>query len=201
MKACKEIGGYQPVTWLAGRDKSRYPQVYRTHPLESSNYGAVDGMIGVANQKWRESLLIARPAVQFRGFFPEVNNQNLTEIAIKIKETYNDYLKLVRSLEDLKNRHPELREPYIEVTSTKSQRTLCLTRLDRFGTLESSFFSQDKQFPVDLQLVNNKIDREIPKSLLAVATLDLEGKSVEQPIGAIALSSVEEYNLKAGINM
>jgi len=35
---------------------------------------------------------------------------------------------------------------------------------------------------------------------LAVATLDLEGKSVEQPIGAIALSSVEEYNLKAGIN-
>jgi hypothetical protein len=31
--------------------------------------------------------------------------------------------------------------------------------------------------------------------------LDLEGKSVEQPIGAIALSSVEEYNLKAGINM
>lgn len=158
-------------------------------------------MIGVANQKWRESLLIPRPVNQFRGFFPEVNNQNLTEIAIEIKETYNDYLKSARSLEDLKNQHPELREPYIEVTSTKSQRTLCLTRLDRFGTLESSFFSQDKQFPVDLQLVNNKIDREIPKSLLAVATLDLEGKSVEQPIGAIALSSVEEYNLKAGINM
>ena len=51
LKACKEIGGYQPVTWLAGRDKSRYPQVYRTHPLESSNYGAVDRMIGFANQK------------------------------------------------------------------------------------------------------------------------------------------------------
>jgi hypothetical protein len=201
LKACKEIGGYQPFTWLAGRDKSRYPQVYRTHPLESSNYGAVDRMIGVANQKWQESLLIPRPVNQFRGFFPEVNNQNLTEIAIKIKETYNDYLKSARSLEDLKNRHPELREPYIEVTSTKSQRTLYLTRLDRFGTLESGFFSQDKLFPVDLQLVNNKIDREIPNSLLAVATLDLEGKSVEQPIGAIALSSVEEYNLKAGINM
>ncbi|UZO78103.1 MULTISPECIES: hypothetical protein [Microcystis] len=201
LKACKEIGGYQPFTWLAGRDKSRYPQVYRTHPLESSNYGAVDRMIGVANQKWQESLLIPRPVNQFRGFFPEVNNQNLTEIAIKIKETYNDYLKSARSLEDLKNRHPELREPYIEVTSTKSQRTLYLTRLDRFGTLESGFFSQDKLFPVDLQLVNNKIDREIPNSLLAVATLDLEGKSVEQPIGAIALSSVEEYNLKAEINM
>jgi hypothetical protein len=116
-----------------------------------------------------------------------------------LQEIY--YLKSARSLEDLKNRHPELREPYIEVTSTKSQRTLYLTRLDRFGTLESGFFSQDKLFPVDLQLVNNKIDREIPNSLLAVATLDLEGKSVEQPIGAIALSSVEEYNLKAGINM
>jgi hypothetical protein len=201
LKACKEIGGYQPVTWLAGRDKSRYPQVYRTHPLESSNYGAVDRMIGVANQKWQESRLIARPVNQFRDFFSKVNNQNLTEIAIAIKETYNDYLKSARSLEDLKNQHPELREPYIEVTSTKSQRTLCLTRLDRFGTLESSFFSQDKQFPVDLQLVNDKIDREIPNSLLAVAMLDLEGKSVEQPIGAIALSSVEEYNLKAGINM
>ncbi|MFM7787885.1 MAG: hypothetical protein ACKO90_06850, partial [Microcystis panniformis] len=88
----------------------------------------------------QESRLIARPAVQFRGFFPEVNNQNLTEIAIEIKETYNDYLKSARSLEDLKNRHPELREPYIEATSTKSQRTLYLTRLDRFGTLESGFF-------------------------------------------------------------
>ncbi|MFM8306806.1 MAG: hypothetical protein ACKN87_07045, partial [Microcystis aeruginosa] len=105
-----------------------------------SNYGAVDGMIGVANQKWRESLLIPRPVNQFRGFFPEVNNQNLTEIAIEIKETYNDYLKSARSLEDLKNRHPELREPYIEVTSAKSQGTIYLTRLDRFGTLESGFF-------------------------------------------------------------
>ena len=174
--------------------------VTRSPPVNSN------GVITLTNRhlpqlKWQESRLIARPVNQFRGFFPEVNNQNLTEIAIEIKETYNDYLKSARSLEDLKNWHPELREPYIEATSTKSQRTLYLTRLDRFGTLESGFFSQDKLFPVDLQLVNNKIDREIPNSLLAVATLDLEGKSVEQPIGAIALSSVEEYNLKAGINM
>jgi hypothetical protein len=201
LNACRQIGGYQPVTWLAGRDKSRYPQVYRTHPLESSNYGAVDRMIGVANQKWQESRLIARPAVQFRGFFSEVNDQNLTEIALEIKETYNDYLKSVRSLEDLKNQHPELREPYIEVTSTKSQRTIYLTRLDKFGALELGLFSQNQPFILDLQLVNNKIDREVPNSLLAVATLDLEGKSMEQPIGAIALSSVEEYNLKAGIKL
>jgi hypothetical protein len=160
LKACREIGGYQPVTWLTGRDKSRYPQVYRTHPLESSNYGAVDRMIRVANQKWQESRLIARPTVQFCGFFRDVDDARMTEIAQEIKETYNDYLKSARVLEDLKKQHPELREPYIEVTSTKSQRTIYLTRLDRFGALESGLFSQDKPFPIDLQLVNNKIPRD-----------------------------------------
>ena len=34
LNACRAIGGYQPVPWLAGRDKSRSPQLYRTHTLD-----------------------------------------------------------------------------------------------------------------------------------------------------------------------
>ncbi|MGK7874830.1 MAG: hypothetical protein AB4426_16470, partial [Xenococcaceae cyanobacterium] len=201
LSACKDIGGYQPVTWLAGRDKSRNPQIYRTKPLESNNYGPVDRMIGVANEKWLESRLLPRPAVQFRGFFSEPSNPKMAEIAQEIKETYNDYLKRARALEDLKSQHRELIEPYIEVTSTKSHRTIYLTRLERFGALESGLFSTDKPFPIDLRLAKNTLDGEIPNSLVAVATSDRDGKSIEQPGAAIALSSVEQHNLKAGMKL
>jgi hypothetical protein len=201
LSACSEIGGYQSVAWLAGRDKNRNPQVYRTKPLESSNYGPVDRMIQAANEKWQQSRLIARPAVQFRGFFSAVSDPKIAEIAQEIKATYNDYLKKARSLEELKQENPELIDPYIEVTSTKSQRTIYLTRLDRFRALESALFPKDKLFSLDLRLVNNTLEREIPNSLLALATVSVDGKPVECPIGAIALSSAEQYNLKAGTRL
>ncbi|MGH2412968.1 MAG: hypothetical protein ACRDEA_04590, partial [Microcystaceae cyanobacterium] len=201
LSACKEIGGYQSVTWLAARDKSRNSQVYCAKPLESSNYGPVDLMIQVANEKWEQSRLVARPAVQFRGLFLEVGDRKIVEIAQEIKETYDDYLKRARSLEDLQNHHPELIEPYIEVTSTKSQRAIYLTRLERFGALESGLLSQARPFPLDLQLVNNILDPEIPNSLLAMGVFNVGGKTIEHPIGAIALSSLEEYDLKAGMRL
>jgi hypothetical protein len=97
-------------------------------------------VIQVANEKWQQSRLIVRPAVQFRGFFSEASDPKMAEIAQEIKETYNEYLKQARSIEDLKNANPELIDPYIEVTSTKSQKTIYLTRLERFGVLESGFF-------------------------------------------------------------
>jgi hypothetical protein len=65
-------------------------------------------MIQVANEKWQQSQLIARPAVQFRRFFPEVSDPKMAEIAQEIKETYNEYLKQARSIEDLKTANPEL---------------------------------------------------------------------------------------------
>ncbi|WP_013320609.1 hypothetical protein [Gloeothece verrucosa] len=198
LNACREIGGYQPVAWLSGRDKSRNPQVYRTHPLESKNYSPIDRMIGVANEKWQENRLISRPVHQFREFFPSVKNPNLTEIAGEIKETYNDYLKKARTLTDLKTEHPELIEPYIEVTSATSQRKIYLTRLDRFGGLESGLLNPNKPCTLDLRVVKNTIEPEIPNTLLAVATLNIDEKLVEQPVGAIATSSVEQHNLKAG---
>ncbi|ACK72235.1 hypothetical protein PCC7424_3855 [Gloeothece citriformis PCC 7424] len=198
LNTCRVIGGYQPVAWLSGRDKSRNPQVYRTHPLESRNYSPIDRMIGVANEKWSESPLIARPVHQFRDFFPSVENPTLTGIAGEIKETYNDYLKRARTLTDLKSEHPELIEPHIEVTSATSHKKIYLTRLERFGGLESGLLATDKPLTLDLKLVHNQIDREIPNTLLAVATLNIDGQSVQQPVGAIALSSVEQHNLKAG---
>jgi hypothetical protein len=70
LNACRAIGGYQPVTWLAGRDKSRNPQLYRVHTLDSSNYGTIDRMIAITNDKWQKNRLIARPTVQFRNIFP-----------------------------------------------------------------------------------------------------------------------------------
>ncbi|MGK7873459.1 MAG: hypothetical protein AB4426_09135, partial [Xenococcaceae cyanobacterium] len=201
LSACKEIGGYQPVTWLGARDKSRNPQVYRTKPYESNNYGPVDRMIQVANEKWQQSPLIARPAVQFRGFFSEANHPQMAEIAQEIKETYNDYLKRARSLSELKNENPELIDPYIEVTSTKSHRTIYLTRLERFVALESGFFSKDKPFPIDLRLANNTFNREIPNSLVAVATIERDGKTIEKPIAAVAIASTEQHNLKTGLKL
>ncbi|ACK70909.1 hypothetical protein PCC7424_2492 [Gloeothece citriformis PCC 7424] len=198
LNICRLIGGYQPVAWLSGRDKSRNPQVYRTHPLESRNYSPIDRMIGVANEKWTENRLLSRPVHQFQDFFPSVGNPNLTDIAGEIKETYNDYLKRARTLTDLKTEHPELIEPHIEVTSATSQRKIYLTRLERFGALESGLLATDKPFTLDLKLVNNQIDREIPNTLLAVATFNIDGKLVQQPVGAIATSSTEQYNLKAG---
>ncbi len=201
LSACSEIGGYQPVTWLAGRDKSRNPQVYRTKPLESSNYGPIDKMIQVVNEKWEQSRLIARPALQFRGFFSELSHPRIIDIAQEIKETYNDYLKSASTLEDLKSQDRELIEPYIEVTSTKSQKTIYLTRLERFGALESGLFNRDQPCTIDLRLAKNTLDGEIPNSLVAVATLNRDGKSIEQPIAAISLSSVEQHNLKARMRL
>lgn len=124
LNACKEIGGYQPVTWLGARDKSRHPQVYRNKTLESSNDGPIDQMIRMTNEKWQQNCLIARPAVQFRGFFPEVSNPKIVEIAQEIKETYNDYLRAARSLEALKSQHRELINPYFKVHSTTSHTKL-----------------------------------------------------------------------------
>ncbi|PSF28338.1 hypothetical protein C7H19_24720 [Aphanothece hegewaldii CCALA 016] len=201
LNACKEIGGYQPVTWLAARDKSRNPQVYRNKILDSSNYGPIDQMIRMTNEKWQQSCLMARPAVQFRGFFPEVGNPKIVEIAQEIKETYNDYLRAARSLEDLKSQHPELIDPYIEIHSTKSQKIIYLTRLERFGALNSGLLNKDTASSIDLRLVSNTFDREIPHSLLAMATFNVDGKTLERPIGAVTFSSMEEYSLKAGMKL
>ena len=195
LNACRAIGGYQPVPWLAGRDKSRNPQLYRTHTLDSRNYGPVDRMIVITNDKWQKNRLVARPTMQFRGIFPDVNHPQLTTIAQEIKETYNHYLKSARSLEDLKSQQPELMEPYLEVTSSKSQKTIYLTKLEKFGALESDFLNKDKPFPLDLRLVSNTINRDIPHSLLAITA----GKADDNIIGAVALSSVEAHKLKTGI--
>ncbi len=203
LNACRAIGGYQPVTWLAGRDKNRNPQLYRLHTLNSSNYGAIDQMIQVTNDKWEKNRLIARPIVQFRDIFPEVKNPQLTAIAQEIKETYNNYLKSARTLEDLKTQQPELIEPYLEVTSTKNQKTIYLTKLEQFGTLESDLLNQDKPFPLDLRLVRNTIDRDIPHSLLAISPVPLDGngKSNDKTIGSVTLASVEMHHLKAGMTL
>jgi hypothetical protein len=157
-------------------------------------------MIRMTNEKWQQNCLIARPAVQFRGFFPEVSNPKIVEIAQEIKETYNDYLKRARSLEDLKDQHRELLNPYFEVHSTTSQKVIYLTRLERFGVLNSEFLDKGKS-SLDLRLVNNNFDPEIPNPLLAMATFNRDGKIIERPIGAVALSSIEEYNLKADMKL
>jgi DNA primase len=201
LKICKAIGGYQPVAWLTGRDKSRNPEVYRSYPLATSNYSPVDLMVQVANAKWQENRLAARPVVQFRSFFPEVDDSNLTEIGKEIKEAYNDYLKSARSLEDLKEAHPELLEPYIEVTSPKSQKTLYLTRLDRFDTLESGIISQKTVSTLDLHLVPNQTDPDIPNSLLATTTVIVAGEETIKVLGAVALSSQKEYGLQPGMKI
>ncbi len=158
-------------------------------------------MIQAANEKWEQSRLIARPAFQFRGFFSAVSDPKIAEIAQEIKATYNDYLKKARSLEELKQENPELIDPYIEVTSTKSQRTIYLTRIDRFRALESALSPKDKLFSLDCRLVNNTLEREIPNSLLPLATVSVDGKPVECPIGAVAISSVEAHNLKGGMKL
>ncbi|MEG3437854.1 hypothetical protein V0288_12070 [Pannus brasiliensis CCIBt3594] len=201
LSVCKEIGGYVPVLWLAGRDKSRNPSVYRTHPLITGNHGPIDRTITVANEKWTESHLVARSPVEFRNLFPEPAGRVFSDIAGEIKEAYNDYLKAARSLEDLKTQNPELSEPYIEVTSATSGKTLYLTRLDRFGVLESELRGRDWSFPLDLRLEKNNFDREIPNSLIAIATLEENGEFVEKAIGAIAISDLKRHDLKAGIKL
>jgi hypothetical protein len=50
-------------------------------------------------------------------------------------------------------------------------------------------------------LADNTFDREIPNSLVAVATVQKDGKNIEQPIAAVAIASTEQHNLKAGMKL
>jgi hypothetical protein len=52
-----------------------------------------------------------------------------------------------------------------------------------------------------LHLTKNTFDREIPNSLVALATVEKDGKTIEQPIAAVALASTEQHNLKAGMKL
>lgn len=67
--------------------------------------------------------------------------------------------------------------------------------------LNSGLLSKDTSSFLDLRLVNNTLDREIPHSLLAIATFDVDGKTLERPIGAVTFSSMEEYSLKVGMKL
>jgi hypothetical protein len=183
MNACRVIGGYQPVTWLKDR---KNPLLYQNIPLESSNHSPVDLMVQSANQKWQENRLVARPVVQFRPLFPETNNSEIMSKVQEIKETYNGYLKRARSLEDLKNQYPELVDPYLEVQLPKSSKTIFITRLERFGSLNSQLLDQEQ--PLNLSFIKNTVAPDIPNPLLAVTTLEVDEKKEEKILGAVAFS-------------
>ncbi|MDV3002854.1 MAG: hypothetical protein N5P05_004509 (plasmid) [Chroococcopsis gigantea SAG 12.99] len=197
LKACKEIGGYEKVAWLTARDKIRNPGVYTEHILGSTNYGPVDAMISVTNGFWEQNQLQARPVVQFRGLFPEVKDYRMLEIAGEIKEAYNDYLKTARSLEDLRNEHRELISPYIELRSTKSDKVVYLTRLEEFGSLNSEIFDKKGSATLNLTFIPNKVTKNIPNSLLALANNDVE----EKPIAAVAVTSISQYAMQPGMKL
>ncbi|MDV3001145.1 MAG: hypothetical protein N5P05_002751 [Chroococcopsis gigantea SAG 12.99] len=197
LKACKEIGGYETVAWLTTRDKIRNPKVYTEHILGSTSYGPVDALIRVTNGFWEQNQLQSRPAVQFRGLFPEPTNSRMLEIAGEIKDAYNHYLKTVRSLEDLRTQHQELISPYIEVRSTKTDKVVYLTRLEQFGGLNPDIFEKKGATTLNLAFIHNNIAKNIPNSLLAVA--NFEGG--EKPLAAVAVSSIAQYAMKPGMKL
>ena len=178
------------VGWLGKKDKA----VYLNKPLKSSNHSPVDLMVKAANEKWQESPLIFRPAVQFRSLFSESSSPHIMQKVEQIKTKYNDYLKRARSLEELKKQYPELVEPYLEVEAIDSQNKIYLTRLERFGTLKSDLLSQDK--PLNLKFVKNTTALDVPNSLLAVATVNVDGQAVDVTIGAVAFVQ-EQINLQS----
>ena len=185
LSACKELSAYQSVSWLASKkDKS----VYRSTPMNSSNYSPVDLMIQQANEKWQETRLIARPIEQFRSLFLENRDPRLMAKVGEIKEKYNSYLKLAFSMETLKMQFPELIEPYLELEVPNGNK-LYITRLERFATLSSKPYSLER--PLEFKFVENTIAPDIPNSHLAlISQEDNDGQILSQPIGAVAYSTV-----------
>ncbi len=194
MNACRQIGGYQSVNWLK---EKKNPLLYQTTALQSSNHSPIDLMAKSTNEKWQQNRLIARPIVQFRSLFSDTVTPQLQEKAQVVKETYNGYLKTARSLEDLKTQYPELIDPYIEVQVPLNQKIVFLTRLERFGTLNSELVSPEK--PLNLSFVKNTSAPDIPNPILAVTTLEVNGKTEEKIIGAVAFSPGQDTSIPVAI--
>ena len=188
INTCKEISGYKGVFCLYGKKNK---EVYLTKQFPSSNHSPVDLMVNIANKQWKENRLNFRPAVQFRSIFEEVNDVNIKNTAQQIKTTYNKFQNEARSLEELKLKYPELVDSYLEIELSNTKEKLYITRLERFGTLESPLL-QDK--PIDINFVKNKIYKDTPNSLLAITTVEVDGKPQEKVIGALAYLSEQNID-------
>jgi len=197
---CKILSGYRDVGWLKEKDRSKNPDLFLTRPMATANYSPIDQFARMASTYWQQHRLQERPVHQFRSLFPEPA-EDFKEIAKEIKGAYNSYLSTAGTLKDIRETHPETVQPYLEVTSAKSGKTIYLTRLDAVGIWESPNvpIPQTGTFEMDLKLVENNRYPDIPNSLLVVTPIQDREAVREYPVGAIAISSVKEHNLKPGM--
>jgi hypothetical protein len=197
---CKILSGYRDVDWIKEKDRSRNPELFRERPIVTTNYSPIDQLARMASAYWQQSPLRERPAHQFRSLFPEPT-EPFKAIAKEIKDTYNSYLATAGALKDILEAHPETVQPYLEVTSSKSGKTIYLTRLNLVGILENPTvpIPQTGAFEIDLKLVKNTHYPDIPNSLIAVTPIREGDGVIECPVAAVAVSSVKDYDLKPGM--
>jgi hypothetical protein len=195
LQYCSAISNVWEVGWL--QDKKN-PEVYHYRPMESTNYSPIDLMVRQTNQIHAISQLEARPTHQFRQLFNQAFSTEQETQARAIKDTYNQYVKRAKQLEE---RVKTETGPALMATSATSGKQIEITNLLKFDHPD---VWRAKELNIKL-VDNDKPTAKMPHSLMAMAQVsgvqDENGLPVWKRLGTVSVASVKEHNLRAGLTL
>ncbi len=193
LQYCSAISNYRDMGWL--KDK-KSPDVYHHRPMDSTNYSPIDLMVRQTNQLHEVSKLEARPTHQFRQLFNQTYSAEQEAGAKTIKDTYNQYVRKAKNLEEKALTEPG---PVLTATSVRTGKQIEITNLLKFDHPDVWRAKE-----LNIRLVDNdKPTDKMPHSLIAVAMVDgvqdENGLPVWKHLGTVSENSVKEHSLQAGI--
>lgn len=187
---CFTLSDYPAVAWV--KDKKNSLAYIGDTVIRSTNYSPIDLMVQQANEIYSASQLERRAASEFQNMFAAIPfTLEQKECATEIRDTYNQYVKRAKEIED--KIETEI-GPSLIATSAKSGKKIEITNLLKYD--HPAVWSAKH---LDIKLVeNSNPTSKIPHKLLAIAfygTLDENGRQVWKRLGTVSESSVTEHKL------